>query len=234
MTIGCDVAGTEQTWNAQQLAQPVLKPTWRLWAYRKPSVVLGCSQRALLSEARKSDGIELLIRSSGGGAVLTGPWMLGLSVALPLNHSLLQLSPGASYRWLGELLAATLRRAGIAALAMPCDSSGLRRSAGELSWACFGGVSAWEVVVRDRKIAGLAQVRRRQGILLVGGLLLALPDWDLLCASLGKPAHNAAMLRRHTTSCIEESGTPDAIPWIVETLTRKLDSAAGRVSIPLK
>eukprot|EP01034_Spumella_vulgaris_P044296 gene44296-55086_t len=40
---------------------------------------------------------------------------------------------------------------------------------GHLGWACYGGYSPWEVVVGRRKLVGLAQVRRRGGVLLVAG-----------------------------------------------------------------
>jgi lipoate-protein ligase A len=226
--MACGGVGREQEWNEARLATPVLEPAWRLWAYREPAVVLGCSQRALLAAARGTGAVEVLVRSSGGGAVLTGPWMLGLSMALPTAHSLVASSPVASYRWLGELLAATLRRAGIAAQAVPPDSPGLRRDA-ELSWACFGALSAWEVAVRDRKIAGLAQTRRRHGVLLVGGLLLGAPDWPLLCATLGRPADQAQRLARGAASCLEEGGKPDEMSRLVESLEQGLSRAAARV-----
>jgi lipoate-protein ligase A len=217
-----NVACEEQVWNEQQLAQPVREPRWRLWNYREPAIVLGCSQRGLLAGAHDDSGIELLLRSSGGGAVLAGPWMLGLSVVLPPDHALLGHGPVASYRWLGELLATTLRDARIDALALPPEVMRLAAPAGALSWACFGGLSPWEVVTGGRKIAGLAQVRRRHGVLLVGGVLLDAPDWPLLCAALRQPASDAAALAQRTTSWAEEGGSPAAAPWFTDTLDARL------------
>lgn len=236
MRTRCAVACEEQRWNDQQLAQPLPAPAWRLWQYRAPAIVLGCSQRRLLADARDDRGVELLLRGSGGGAVLVGPWMLGLSVALPSGHALVDPSAVANYRWLGELLADVLRDAGIDATALPAEDARAAKAPAELAWACFAGLSPWEVVAGGRKIAGLAQVRRRHGVLLVGGLLLDAPDWPLLCATLGRPATDADALARRTTSCCEQLGacTPTraiAAP-LDERLRRRLGTTAAHTPLP--
>jgi lipoate---protein ligase len=222
MTEVCEVAREEQTWNEQRLAQRLLEPAWRLWQYRQPSIVLGCSQHALLTDARRSASVPVLVRSSGGGAVLTGPWMLGLSALLPPQHGLLADSLTASYRWLGELLAGALQLHGIAALAV---APARARAPDDLSWACFAAVASWEVAVGQRKIAGLAQRRRRNGVLLSAGLLLDAPDWPLLCVALGRPADEAEQLARRTTSVCAQTGESAAGARIVSTLANALDRA---------
>lgn len=222
MTDVCEVAREEQSWNERQLAQGVLEPAWRLWQYRQPSIVLGCSQQALWTDARRSVAVPVLVRSSGGGAVLTGPWMLGLSVVLPPQHGLLAGSLTASYRWLGELLAGALQRHGIAALAVAPSRAQPRD---DLSWACFATVASWEVAVGQQKIAGLAQRRRRTGVLLSAGLLLDTPDWPLLCLALHRGADEAEQLTRRTTSVRAQSGESAAGARIVGTVANALDRA---------
>ena len=236
MRTRCAVACEEQRWNDQQLSQPLPGPAWRLWQYRASAIVLGCSQRRLLADARDDRGVELLLRGSGGGAVLVGPWMLGLSAALPSGHALVVPGAVANYRWLGELLADVLRDAGIDATALPAEDARDTKAPAELAWACFAGLSPWEVVASGRKIAGLAQVRRRHGVLLVGGLLLDAPDWQLLCAALGRPAIDADALARCTTSCSEQLGacTPAgaiAAP-LDERLRRRLSTTAAQTPLP--
>lgn len=215
-------ACAEQLWNERQLQQPVQVPAWRVWTYRQPAVVLGCSQRRLLATARDDVDTELLVRTSGGGAVLVGPWMVGLSVALPTDHALAQGGLVASYRWLGELLAMLLQDAGIAARALPPDEVRSMTPPASLDWSCFGGLSPWEVVVGGRKIAGLAQVRRRTGVLWVGGLLLDTPDWSQLCRPLGRHGDLAAVLAGVTTSWADETGQRPPTPRIVATLEAHL------------
>lgn len=208
------LAVIEQQWNERQLAEPVRQPAWRLWRYRQPMVVLGCSQRRLLASADEAACAPMLVRESGGGAVLTGPWMLGLSVALPADHPLVGGGPVESYRWLGERIARVLQEAGLDGahaiaperLRASVASHGAGPSDG-IEWACFGGLSPWEVLAADgRKIVGLAQVRRRNGVLLVGGALLTPSPWSLLCRALVRPDSDAHRLARVTTSCRDEIG----------------------------
>jgi hypothetical protein len=52
-------------------------------------------------------------------------------------------------------------------------------------------------------------VRRRAGVLLVGGLLLAPPPWALLCRVLGRPEADARALAARTTS-VQDMAGPDA------------------------
>lgn len=200
----------EQLWNEEQLAQPVARPRFRLWQYQEPAVVLGCSQRRLLAQA---DGpVPVLLRQSGGGAVLTGPWMLGLSVALPPDHPLVRQGLVASYRWLGEAMAGALQQGGVGAQALAPEA--LRALPAEqrtaVDWACFGGLSPWEVLAQGRKIAGLAQVRRASGVLLVGGVLLRPSPWQLMCEALGCAAADAQVLAATTISAGEAIAHFDA------------------------
>jgi lipoate-protein ligase A len=218
---GGGVACAEQRWNAAQLAQPPASPVARLWRYDAPAVVLGCSQRRLLATVDDSPELPVLLRDSGGGAVLVGPWMLGLSVALPAAHALVRGGPVPAYRWLGEALAGVLRRFGIAAAALPPGALVAPRADDPLAWACYGGLSPWEVVAHDRKLVGLAQVRRRCGVLLVGGLLLAPPPWALLCGVLGRPEADARALAARTTSVQEAAGHD--VP--IEALAAAVDQA---------
>lgn len=193
----------EQLWNEQQLAQPVAVPSFRIWRYEAPAIVLGCSQRRLLAQADGS--VPVLLRQSGGGAVLTGPWMLGLSVALPADHRLARQGLVASYRWLGEAVAGVLQQGGVEAQALAPEAlralPAAQRTA--VDWACFGGLSPWEVLAQGRKIAGLAQVRRANGVLLVGGLLLQPSPWRLMCEALGCEAADAQALAAATISAGE-------------------------------
>jgi lipoate-protein ligase A len=219
-------ACAEQVWNERQLAQPVDTPAWRVWLYDEPAVVLGCSQRRLMGEARDDIDVRLLLRGSGGGAVLVGPWMISLSVVLPVTHPFASGGLMASYRWLGELLAGLLReQAGLAAVALPPDTVRLAPASPALQWACFGSLSPWEVVVDGRKIAGLAQVRRRHGVLLVAGLLLDRPDWPLLCAALRRSSAEAAALVHRTTSWAEQGGPPISHDALAALLGHRLSRA---------
>ena len=188
------------------LAQPVAAPAWQFWRYKQPAIVLGCAQRADQQRLLAAPGgppMEVLLRDSGGGAVLIGPWMMGLSLALPLGHPWLARGLVDSYRPLGQLCAAALdeQALGVQALA-PQDIPAIQamfelRGLPALDWACFGKLSPWEVVdVQGRKIVGLAQRRRQTGVLMVAGLLLEEPPWERLCEALGHGEQSSLLPRR--------------------------------------
>lgn len=225
-----DGAHAEQRWNDAALAQPVAAPAWRLWRYDRPAIVLGVSQRARRDAAAAAAPLDVLVRAAGGGAVLVGPWMIGLSVALPAAHALVGHALVDSYRWLGEGIAEALRDCGVcAARALPPEDARARPRDPDLDWACFGGLSPWEVVVGERKIAGLAQVRRRHGVLLVGGVLLDEPPWDLLCRAMQRGDAQADRLRRSTTACAPQTDIApgDAVRDLARDLGRRLGRSLG-------
>lgn len=213
----------EHSWNAGALEGAADLPAIRVWIYDRAAVVLGRSQHADdegAARARRA-GVDLCERASGGGAVLVGPWMLGASVVLPPDHPLIGRNIAASYRWLGEAHASLLRDAGVAAsiVERPTDP-------GELRWACFAGRSHGEVEVNARKIVGLAQARRRLGVLFSAGTLLETPAWEVLCDVMGKPAATARSLEERTTSCAAILGAISA-DGVARSLLARLHAAVA-------
>ncbi|WP_206047137.1 lipoate--protein ligase family protein [Noviherbaspirillum denitrificans] len=225
----------EQDWNRRQLSSEVVEPSMRFWTYQSPGVVLGCSQRGLLSAvgAAQRAGIPLAGRQAGGGAVLTGAWMLSVSIVLPVSHPLALGGTVAGYRRIGEGFASVLRDSGVDAHALtPAEARTAQQddACPDLQWACYGGLSPWEVVVGKRKIVGLAQVRRRTGVLVAAGLLVGRPDWAMLCDAVGKPGGHAAMLAQRTSSCEEELGWQPPLADLALALRRQLREA---IHLPL-
>jgi lipoate-protein ligase A len=203
-----DVLSTEeQDWNRRALASPVTAPALACWRYARPGLVLGAAQRvtAALQAGAAVRGIDIATRRSGGGAVITGPWMLGLSLLLPPAHPVAKADMREGFRRLGRACCQVLRQIGVSAsLAAQPDiqRSAARARAEDLEWACFGSVSHGEVVdPAGKKIAGFAQCKKSTGTLLVGGVLLGEPDWSLLCELFAKPAPVVGALRA-CTACV--------------------------------
>lgn len=198
-------AEEEQAWNVRQMAEPVLAPRSAVWTYAQPAVVLGCSQQAHLAALQEhAPGVQALVRSSGGGAVLTGPWMVSASVVLPLTHPWVQGRINESYRALGQMYVQLLAGLGVPARALPPgEVAGADATLGPVvPWSCYGSLASWEVVdaAGGRKLVGLAQRRQRTGVLFVTGTLVAAPDWALLCRVMGQEADVPTMQRR-TIDC---------------------------------
>lgn len=192
--------------------------------------MLGNAQRSLRNviEQRINGRVELLDREAGGGAVLTGPWMVSTSIILPYGHPRLCDSLVGCYRWLGQLHAAALAEFDVPAYALPAQALPLANAMIDVrtvTWACFGGLSPWEVVDADyRKLVGLAQRRRHAGVLLVAGTLVGATDWRLLCDVMGYP-EDEAILRRRTVSGEELAGRLIEPEAFASALTQLIENA---------
>jgi lipoate-protein ligase A len=193
--------------------------------------VLGCSQRGLrdgIAARLPPRGVGLVERSSGGGAVLSGPWMVSVSVALPPDH-VWATSGLEGYRQLGRVHAAVLSGLGVATLPVPPEGVGRanQRWGGGVRWACFGSLSPGELTDGEgRKVVGLAQRRQGHGVLLVAGTLCHAPDWPLLCDAMGSPG-DASWLQRVTVACDALADRAFSATTLAEQLRRALASELG-------
>jgi len=200
----------EQAWNQAQVAQVVETPKIGMWLAETPAIIFGCSQRALYARAveRADATCDLIVRRAGGGAVLTGPWMLTVSVVLPPDHPRLKSGFVELYRWFGELHAKALRRLGVPAEAISPARRDTLPADPALDWACFANLSPWELLAGGRKIVGLAQCHGRNGVLLTSGTLVRTPEWWLLVNALGYPPGAEDALRTRTSACEEFTAEP--------------------------
>jgi len=169
-------------------------------------LVLGFSQQESVLNSRALAALHLPIyqRRAGGTAVLVGPHLLGLDVALPPDHPLVLPDLVESYRWLGEAWAAALAHFGMQARAIsPVEAheqrallkrDETRERESILHRSCYGALSPYEVVAGHRKVVGLDMIRRRTGSLLQAGVLL---HWETetLAQLLGHTPEEQTLLR---------------------------------------
>jgi lipoate-protein ligase A len=201
-------AGAEQQMICKSLDIGVQAPSAAMWSYSSVSLVLGRSQKpsAAMLERAGEEGIDVVVRASGGGAVIAGPWMCSHTVLLPPDHALVRMSLPRSYEVIGEAWQRALGRFGIQTSVVSRVAAGTESAGDAKRWVCFAGLSYGELVgPANRKIVGLAQVRRRNGAAICAGLLLGQPDWPrLLRVWLGREDEALAQsLRDGTVSCEE-------------------------------
>lgn len=204
----CDSARAEIDWLGDNVRSHDPDPRLLICHYRDPAVIFGLSQRPdkALQERLDHAGVCWLRRRSGGGIVYAGPWMLGVSLVLPVDHPLSAMEPVQAYGWFGELWRSLLAQLGVDSK-LP-DRETIRASRREaesrdIDWACYGAMGHGEVGSNEsvmRKVVGIAQIRTRAASTLVAGLHLAMPDWHALCALLEKPREQAAYLAQANTS----------------------------------
>lgn len=145
--------------------RPVPDPAGRLvWIFEAlgPALVLGSAQHDDVVDlaAARADGVALVRRHSGGGAVMVVPGeTVWIDVVVPAGDPLWDDDVARAAHWLGETWQAALAELGV-------DRPEVHRGAlrcgvlGRL--ICFGAVGAGEVTVADgRKVVGISQRRTR-------------------------------------------------------------------------
>lgn len=224
--ITCGAAQSEWDRLGSLLDAGIDEPRLLAWRYSEPAIVLGRSQRAtpgLLRRAREA-GLGVVARTGGGGAVLAGPWMAGLSLLLPVAHDWARASLPASYRAVGEAC-----RCALLDLSVVTSLAGGRRELApnaDLDWACFAEASHGELLVNgERKILGLCQTRRRDAVVVSIGVLLARPEWETL-VRVWRGRDEPGLARRLedcTAGCDQLTATPAEA--VIEHLVAALDAA---------
>lgn len=156
-----------------ELLDGLTRPTATWWRVEHSALVLSRGTRVQAdAQACRAAGIEVVRRGSGGGPVLWTPGLVALDVAIPRAHVLWSPDVVASYRWLGELIAESVRSLGVRdVVAVPPSVARSMNDPELAALACYAGVSPWEVMVDGRKLVGLSQVRRAAGVLLQVGVL---------------------------------------------------------------
>ncbi len=126
-----------------------------------PALVLGSAQSLATVdlESCAEQGIDVVRRRSGGGAVLTWPSeMIWLDVVVPAGDRVWDDDVGRSMWWLGQIWAESLDVCGVADVEV--HRGPLLRS----RWSavvCFEGLGPGEVTVGGRKAVGISQRRTR-------------------------------------------------------------------------
>jgi len=162
------------SWLEATIADGVVRAGWSCAS--DAAVVLGSGQR-LAAGWHPPAPFALLRRGTGGGAVICDADYLMLDVTLPASDPRVIDDVTHTYAWLADLLLARLRDAGLdgASALTPVEARAAppeQREAGRA--ACWAGFGPYELVDRDgRKLCGLAQRRRRGGVLLQAAMHLA-------------------------------------------------------------
>jgi lipoate-protein ligase A len=155
-------------------------PTLRLYQWQKPTLSIGYFQkidRDVDLQKLKSNGMELVRRSTGGRAVLHHQ-ELTYSVVLGEDYPQMPKGVTESYLYLSQGLVKALEY-----LDIPCELVLKTEKTKNLSPACFHTPSQYELLVQGKKIIGSAQVRKNSTILQHGSIPLEL-NTDLLFSVL--------------------------------------------------
>ena len=150
------------------------EPLLRLYRWERPAASFGYFGK-YAAIAPVWPGRELVRRMTGGGVVPHGD-DLTYSLIVPGEHAISQYNPRDIYRAVHEAIAAMLAASGVAsAFAAARDENG--------SGLCFESPAEFDLLAGDRKVAGAAMRRTRDGLLLQGSLQ-HLPALDLVVSKM--------------------------------------------------
>ena len=155
---------------APRLGRPVL----RFYGWTEPAASFGYFQR--YAEIERLTRLRPLVRRPTGGGLVPHDADWTYSLAFPPTDDWYRLSATDSYRRVHEWIRSAFARLNVATeLAPACSKT--------LTGQCFQGHERFDLLWRGRKIAGAAQRRTRNGLLIQGSvqpadLGVVRTDWE--------------------------------------------------------
>jgi len=152
-----------------QLSRPVL----RFYSWNQPAASFGYFQRH--KEIERNTLLRPLVRRPTGGGLVPHDADWTYSLVFPTHHEWYELPAIESYRRVHEWI-----QASVSGLGLTTELAAAARRSGE--GQCFVGYERFDLLCRGQKIAGAAQRRRRDGLLIQGSVQppsITLPrnDW---------------------------------------------------------
>ena len=154
----------------EAVSNGVSPPTLRFYAWNPPCISLGVAQSIHDLDLKRlhSKRWDLVRRTTGGRAILHTD-ELTYAVVAPIGNRHVAGGVLESYRHLSLGLVAGLQNMGLRVEIEPEKKLSAQERGNPV---CFQAPSAYEITVKQRKLLGSAQVRRRSGILQHGTLPL--------------------------------------------------------------
>jgi lipoate-protein ligase A len=139
----------------------LLKPVLRFYGWTGPAASFGYFQK--YSEVERATRLRPLVRRPTGGGIVPHDADWTYSLAFPAGHEWFALKAITSYRRIHEWIQSAFARLNTATELAPASRK-TRRS------QCFAGYEQFDLLWREKKIAGAAQRRTRTGLLIQGSV----------------------------------------------------------------
>ena len=156
-----------------ELAPQIGVPVLRFYGWLEPAATFGYFQR--IADVQRLTTLRPLLRRPTGGGLVPHDADWTYSVVCPPTAGWYQLKAVESYRRMHEWIRAAFAKLGVATELSPCCRK-------EAPGQCFVGAEQFDLLWRERKIAGAAQRRKKAGLLIQGsvqppsGVIRA--DWE--------------------------------------------------------
>ena len=157
------------------------KPVLRFYGWTEGAATFGYFQK--FSEIERTTLLRPLVRRPTGGGSVPHDADWTYSLAFPTQHEWYSLNAVESYRRVHEWIAAAFAQLKVPTELAPC----CRKSE---PGQCFVGHEKFDLLWQGKKIAGAAQRRNKQGLLIQGSvqpppLELARGDWETAMRAAG-------------------------------------------------
>jgi lipoyl(octanoyl) transferase len=137
------------------------RPLLRLYEWNESAATFGYFQK--IADVESMTKLSPLIRRPTGGGLVPHDADWTYSLVVPPSDAWYQLRAPESYRRMHEWILAAFDR-----LDLPAELAHAKRI--EAPGQCFVGAEQFDVLARGRKIAGAAQRRNRNGLLIQGSI----------------------------------------------------------------
>ena len=152
-----------------ELSSAIASPVLRFYSWREPAASFGYFQR--VHDVEQLTPLRPLVRRPTGGGIVPHDTDWTYSLVFPTFHAWYQLAAKDSYRMAHQWIQAAFERLEVATELAP---EGLKTHAGQ----CFVGHEQSDLLWRGRKVAGAAQRRRKDGLLIQGSVQPPLSSLD--------------------------------------------------------
>ena len=175
------------------------RPLLRFYSWDEAAATFGYFQK--YSEIERLTELRPLIRRPTGGGLVPHDADWTYSLIFPPVHPWYGLKAAQRYQQVHEWIGAAFIQAGIAV-----ELSTGRRT--ELPGQCFAGAERFDLLWQNRKIAGAAQRRSRQGLLIQGSIqppaAVAKADWQKALCDLAHDQWGVSWIPFDLSPALEE------------------------------
>ena len=197
-----------------QAASALGRPVLRFYGWTEPAASFGYFQKH--AEVEQMTLLRPLVRRPTGGGLVPHDADWTYSLAFPPGDSWYALKAVESYQRVHEWIQAGFLKLGIATELAPCCKK-------SLPGQCFIGHEKSDLLWQGRKIAGAAQRRTRDGLLIQGSvqpppLKLARSDWEQAMCDAAESSQSVqwlelkpdAALTRRVAELVEKTYSQDS------------------------
>lgn len=206
-----------------------MPPTLRLYGWAWPAVSLGYFQdikKEVDIETCRRRQIPIVRRPTGGKAVLH-EGDVTYAVVAEEGNSLFPTDILGTYRVISGCIAQSLASLGIKA-DMAADSRVLEGDS--LKASCFSSPSRYELLVKNQKICGSAQVRSRGVFLQHGSILMDFDPFktcEVMLPHSEDGGGQAVLLKQSVTSILEQAGSSVDIQVVCRMVMAGFEKTLG-------